>query len=141
MIKEYTYRLPISLFFIGIIGVALTVLFGSMISVGEIWISIIFGILTLITGIVGCLSLYTIYINLDIKNLKISPQYIELPLPHKKYDKISFEDINEVQIVSNGQGKLIEIYTKNNKAYLIDEKWMKKKDFIEVSNRLNDWKM
>ncbi|WP_299765577.1 hypothetical protein [uncultured Dokdonia sp.] len=140
MIKKYTYKQPLSIVLIGVIGIACSILFASMIELQELWISIIFGVLTLLFGSIGCLCIYTFYINLGTSDLQISSHAIELPIPRKKHIKISFEDIDKVEVISNPQGKLIEIYTKNEEVYLIDQKWMKKKDFIEVSNRLNEWK-
>lgn len=111
-----------------------------MIREQAIWIAVIFGVLTLITGIIGSLCIYTVFTNLNTSNLKIGAHYIEIPDTHKKTTRISFKEIDEVRTL-NTYDKLIEIYTKSGNSYLIEQKWMNKKDFIEVSNALNNWKM
>lgn len=93
-----------------------------MIGYDAIWISIFFGVLMTLTAVIGILFLYTTLINLNIHTLKISSQYIELPKPHNKYVQIYFENIDHVDVVTSKNGKLIEIYTKNGDAFLIDQK-------------------
>lgn len=140
MIKEYTYRLPLSYIFIGCIAICLAILFGNMIHSETIWVSLLSSVLMIITCVTGILFLYTTLANVTISTLKISRQHIELPTRSNKHIQVSFDGIYNVHIASTNHGKLIEIYTKNGNVFIIDQKWMKKKDFIEVSNRLNEWK-
>ncbi|MFT5891435.1 MAG: hypothetical protein ACI9Y7_001539 [Dokdonia sp.] len=111
-----------------------------MIGEQAIWIAVIFGVFTLITGIIGSLCIYTVFTNLNTSNLKIGPDYIDIPYVYKKTTRISFKEIDEVRTL-NTYDKLIEIYTKSGGSYLIEQNWMNKKDFREVSNTLNDWKV
>lgn len=136
MIEEYKYRPPLKYFFVGIGGIAMSIIFGLAIGEDEIWFSIImvlFSIMTLGMGI----SFLTIFIRkFSIGNLVIGNDFIEIPGRWRTRIKLQLDEIIEIGEFDT-YDNVIEIESRQG-IHLIERNWMKQKDFENLKRKLKE---
>lgn len=134
MIDEFRYRPPLKYLSTGILGILLTVIFFVAMLKVEFWVSIILGILVLFSLAMGIGFLFLFLKNIRARKLIVGLDFIELTSRWNKEVHIKFDSIQEVSEIDS-YDTVIEIQTTTGN-YLIENQWMKNKDYLSVRERL-----
>jgi hypothetical protein len=134
MTKNYRYRPPVFYLLIGLGGLYVSYIFFRAFGYGEIGFSVIVAFFGLACFALG-LGFTILFVNkIGSGDLKVSDDFIEIPGRWRKRQTIRLSDIkgvNEIDTYDN----VIEISSKGG-PYLIEKKWMRKKDFQELKDFL-----
>lgn len=137
VLQEYKYRPPLKYLFVGIVGLAMSTLFGMVIGAYEIGYSIIMGIFCLMTLGMGIAFLAIFIGKFNVGNLKLGTHFIEIPGRWKKTVRLDFNDIVDI-VEFDTYDNVIEIQS-NKGVYLIERNWMKQKEFDTVKIKLKEY--
>ncbi|WDF45666.1 hypothetical protein PQ459_12230 [Chryseobacterium sp. KACC 21268] len=137
MITEYKYRPPLKYFLVGLCGITMSFIFGLALGKNEIWFSILIGIFSLMSLMLGVGFLTIFFRKFASGNLIIGKDFIEIPGRWKMRVKLHFEEIVEIGEIDT-YDNVIEI-DNGVEIYLIESSWMKQRDFEDVKRRLKDY--
>lgn len=140
MTKEYRYRPPLKYLFVGLGGLLQFFIFGLAVLKGDnVWISLIFGIFSLLGLGMGFGFLTIFFRKYNVGNLKMGKDSIEIPGRWKDRVKLDFNAIIEISEFDT-YDNVIEIESKYG-IHLIERNWMRKKDFEKVKEQLQEYWM
>jgi len=134
MTKQYKYRPPFFYLIIGLGGLYSSYIFSRAFGHGEIGITVIIGFFGLACLALG-LGFTIIFINkFNSGDIIVNDDSIEIPGRWKKRKTVRFVDIKAVNEIET-YDSVIEISSKRG-FFLIERKWMRKKDFQELKGIL-----
>ncbi|WP_306639815.1 hypothetical protein [Sanyastnella coralliicola] len=136
MTEEFNYAPPLKHLMVGICGLVLFFILGSMIKIDNLWVSIICGIFSLI-GLAMAMGFLTLFFRKrPARKLRLGSDFIEIPGRRGDGAKLNFseiQDIGEFDTYDN-----VIIIESHQGTHLIEREWMKKKEFEMVKAKLRE---
>ena len=137
MTEEFNYAPPLKHLMVGICGLVLFFILGSMIKNDNLWVSVICGIFSLI-GLAMAIGFFTLFFRKrTARKLRLGSDFIEIPGRRGDGAKLNFSDIQDIGELNTYDNVII--IEGQQGTHLIEREWMKKKEFEMVKRRLIDF--
>ena len=137
MTVEYNYQPPFKYLAVGLSGLLLSIIFGIAIDKDKVWFSFLMGLFCLVTLAIGIGFLLLFIKRFNIGNLILCVDFIEIPRRWKKQIRLNFDEISDIYSLCT-YDNIIEIRSIKG-IYIIEENFMKQKDFEDLKRKLQEY--